>query len=284
MNKISIITDTDSSLPANIAANYEIQLVPISIHFGDEVYTTGLDIDDASLFKVIDTRNKLPSTSAPSPSAFANAYKEAFKNGAESIICICVSSKVSSTYTSALSACESFPDRDITVIDSLNLSMAQGFMALAAAEAVQKGAGKKEIIALITDMGSRIHFYGVLATLKYLALSGRVGKLAAGMGDTLNIKPILTVREGKLELLEKVRTRKKALDRMFEITRDSLNGKPIERLAILHVNDYEGALDLKKQLCNKFPCPDSIITAEFTPGLSVHAGSGVVGFVYLISK
>jgi DegV family protein with EDD domain len=284
MKKIAIVTDTDSSLPDSLADEYGIRLVPITIHFGEEVYTTGVDIDDASLFTMVDRRNQLPTTSAPSPSAFTAAFESAFKNGVDAIICICVSSKVSSTYNSALSACESFPGRDITVIDSLNLSMAQGFLAIAAAEAAQKGTSKEEIVALIADMGSRIHFYGVLATLKYLALSGRVGKLAAGMGDTLNIKPILTVREGKLEMLEKVRTRKKALERMFEITRQSLNGKPIERLAILHVNDYEGALDLKEQLCNKVACPATIITAEFTPGLSVHAGSGVVGFVYLIGK
>ncbi len=171
------------------------------------------------------------------------------------------------------------PDGDITVINSLNLSMGQGFMALAAAEAAQAGASKKEVIARATATGERLHLYAVLSTLKYLALSGRVGKFVAGMGDTFNIKPILTVRDGKLELLERVRTHKKAVERLLELTQASLDGKAIERAAIIHINDAQGAEELREQLCNRMPCPDSILTAEFTPGLSVHAGSGVVGVV-----
>jgi DegV family protein with EDD domain len=284
MPKIAVITDTDSSLPPDLAEQYGIQLVPITIHFEDRSYTSGLDIDDRLLFELVDHYNKLPTTSAPSPSAFSIVYENAFSQGAESIICICVSSKVSSTYDSALSASENFPGRDITVIDSLNLSMGQGFMAIIAAEAAQRGASKEEVLASISDVGQRLHFYAVLSTLKYLALSGRVGKFVAGMADTFNIKPILTVNEGKLVLLERVRTRNKAVERLLELVRSSLNGKPIERVAILHINDLKRAGELQTQLCAEFVCPNSILTAEFTPGLSVHAGSGVVGVAVLAGK
>jgi DegV family protein with EDD domain len=279
MKKIAIITDTDSSLPPNIANQYGIQQVPITVQFGEESYITGVDINDAQLFEKVAQFNKLPTTSAPSIGMFSQAFQTSFDNGADSIVCICVSSKVSATYNSALNACEMFPDREIAVIDSLNLSMGQGFMVLAAAEAAQAGATKEEMIAWTMDINTRIYTYAALPTLKYLAMSGRVGKFVAGMADTFNIKPVLTIQDGKLDLLEKVRTQKNAVQRIIELTRIALNGKAIERAAIIHVNNLDGARALQEQLCAVVPCPESIIIAEFTPGLSVHAGSGVVGIV-----
>ena len=154
-------------------------------------------------------------------------------------------------------------------------------MALEAAEAVRKGAVKAEIIETVYQMGGRLNLYAALATLKYLALSGRVGKLVAGIADTLNVKPILTVQEGKLDLLERIRTHRKALERMLELTCASVGAKTIARAAVIHVNNLEGAKELEDRLRAVLPCPEEIITAEFTPGLSVHAGSGVVGVVVL---
>lgn len=284
MKKIAIVTDTDSSLPPVTAEQFGIQQVPITVHFDQDSFTTGVDINDASLFTKVDQLKKLPTTSAPSPHAFASAYEKAFQDGADAVVCICVSSKVSATYNSALTACEVFPGRDITVVDSLSLSMGQGFMALTAAEAARAGASKEQVIEQVTETGKRIQLYAVLSTLKYLAMSGRVGKLVAGMADTLNIKPVLTVNEGKLDLLERVRTRKKAIDRMFELIQSGLDGKAIERAAVIHVTDQNGALELQDQIRAKFAYQGPVITAEFTPGLSVHAGSGVVGMVILARK
>jgi DegV family protein with EDD domain len=283
MHKTAIITDTDSSLPVDLAKEYAIKQVPITIHFEDSSYTTGVDIDDRLLFEIIDQKKKLPTTSAPPPSGFASAYEEAFTAGMDSIVCICVSSKISATYNSAVTACEMFPGRDITVIDSMNLSMGQGFMALAAAEAAVQGASRAEVVDRAVKTGQHVHVFAVLSTLKYLAMSGRIGKLAAGMADTLNIKPILTVQDGKLDLLERIRTRKKAIERVLELTRSSVDGKTIERVAFVHAHNLEGAQELQSQLCNVLPCPSSIIMADFTPGLSVHAGAGVVGVVLLTS-
>jgi len=243
-----------------------------------------LDIDDAQLFKKIDQLKKLPTTAAPSPNAFAKTYQRAFDEGASSVVCICVSSVISATYSAAVTACDMFPGKDIAVIDSQLISMGQGFMVLAAAEAAQSGASKASVIAAAEDTGKRVHLFALLSTLKYLAMSGRVGKLAAGMADTLNIKPILTVRNGKLDLLERIRTHKKAQERLLELTSQALDGKSIERAAIIHVNNPEGARELKEQLCARMPCPEGILTAEFTPGLSVHAGSGVVGVALVASR
>jgi DegV family protein with EDD domain len=284
MNKIAIITDTDSSIPASVSEKYGIQQVPITIHFNGESYTTGLDIDDTLVFKIIDQHKKLPTTAAPSPSAFASAFQKAFDEGAESIVCICVSGKISATYNSAVSACEMFPGRDISVLDSQMVSMGQGFMAIAAAEAAHAGAGKAEVIAAAEDTAKRVHLFALLSTLKYLAMSGRVGKLVAGMADTLDIKPILTMRDGKLDLLEKIRTKKKAQERLLELTCLAVGGKAIERAAIIHVNHPEGARELHEQLCKLLPCPKDILTADFTPGLSVHAGTGVAGVVLVVAR
>jgi len=284
MKKIAIVTDTDSSMPSELANQNDIRLVPITVHFGEESFTTGVDIDDNLLFKKVDQLKKLPTTSAPSTGSFSQAFQEAFDHGADSIICICVSSIISSTYNSALTAREMFPDKQIYVVDSLNLCMGQAFMALKAAEAARQGADEEEIIANILKLNERLYTIGYLTTLKYIAMSGRVGKLAAGMADTFNIKPIMTSQNGKLEVLERVRTQKNASLRIIELTAQFLKGRAIERTAIFHANNLEGALTLEKQIRAIMPFPETYIMAEFTPGLSVHTGAGVVGIVTLAAE
>lgn len=284
MLPIAIITDTDSSLPAAVAAQYGIRQVPINIHFGEETFQAAVDINDAEAFVRIDRDGKLPTTSAPTPGQFAEAYQAAFDAGAQSVLCFCVSAEISGTYNAAVTARDLMPDLDITVVDSRTLSMGQGFMAIAAAEAVQQGASKEEAIAAAESVRERTHVYAALATLKYLAMSGRVGYLAAGMANLLNIKPILTVRDGKLDMLEKVRTQRKAWDRAVELTVESLGERSIERMAIIHVNAPEKAREFEALLREHLSCPTDVITAEFTPGLSIHSGTGIVGVVVVAAE
>jgi DegV family protein with EDD domain len=299
MSSIAIITDTDSSLPADIAARHEIWQVPITIHFGEEMYRTGKDMDDAQLFARVNREGRLPTTSAPSPGDFAQTYQAAFEGGADEIICFCVSGEVSATYQSAVAARDLVTrngmtrgdiERDftaldpitrdhITVVDSRSLSIGQGFMVLAAAEAARAGASRDEIVARAEAVRDRTHLYAALSTLKYLAMSGRVGHLAAGMANLLNVKPILTIRNGKLDLLERVRTQRKAWARTIELAEQALGGQDAERMAIIHVDAAEQARRFERQLCERVSCPGETFTAELTPGLSVHAGAGLVGVV-----
>ncbi len=153
------------------------------------------------------------------------AFQGAFADGAQNLICYCVSAEVSATYNAALQACNELPDKDITVVDTRSLSLGQGFLAIAAAEAARQGAARDEILSLTDDMGGRCHLFAALATLKYLAKSGRVPTLQASIGNLLNVMPVLTIRDGTLDLLERVRTRKKAWPRVVELAVEAAGGQ-----------------------------------------------------------
>jgi DegV family protein with EDD domain len=282
MQNIAIITDTDSSIPFELAARKYIYQVPVTVHFGEESYEAVYAINDADTFGRIDREGKLPTTSAPAPGRFISAFNIAFVRGAEKIICICVSSAVSATYAAAVTASESFPGREITVLDSATLSMGLGYMAIAAADAASQGTSVSEIIALTKDIRDRTHLFAALSTLKYLVMGGRVSNLSAGVATILDVKPILTIRDGKLDLLERVRTQKKAWERVIELSARKAGDREIEKMCILHVNAPGMARQFEDEIRSRMECPSEILFAEVTPGLSVHSGAGMVGTVFVV--
>jgi DegV family protein with EDD domain len=279
MVSVAVVTDTDASLPVALAERSGIRQVPINVHFGDEAFQTGVDIDDQALVARIRREGEMPTTSAPTPGQFATAYKAAFAAGAEEVVCFCVSGEISGTYNAAVQACQLFEGRSITVVDSRTVSMGQGYMAIEAATKAAEGASVDEIMAAAEDVRERTSLYAALDTLKYLAMSGRVGHLAAGMASLLNIKPVLTLQDGKLDMLEKVRTRRKSWARMLALTEAALDGKSVERMAILHVDAEDQAQAFEAELRTAISCPEEITIAPFTAGLSVHTGPGMIGVV-----
>jgi DegV family protein with EDD domain len=284
MSKIAIITDTDSNLPHDLAGKYDIVQVPILVQFGNDSFRDTYDIDNKSLFTRIDKEGKLPTTAAPSPGQFGEAFKAAFTAGAEAILCMNISSEMSATYASARQASEMFPGKRIEVLDTRSLAMGQGFMVMTAAEAAAKGATIEEAIRLAIDVRDRTYLFGALATLKYIAMSGRVGSLAAGIANILDIKPILSLQNGKLELLEKIRTQGKSWSRAVELSKEKAGGKGIERMAIMNVNCPEEATRFEKLLRASLECPAEIVHANLNPGLSTHTGAGMVAVVYVVAK
>ncbi|MCD4802090.1 MAG: DegV family protein [Anaerolineales bacterium] len=277
---IAIISDTDTSLPKSSLDEFGIRQASITIHFGEEILKANLEITDEQLIQRVNKEGKLPTTAAPSPGDFAEIYQEAFDGGADEIICLTVSGDVSATYQAALAAKELHPGKEITVVDTKSISMGQGFMVLKAAEMARDGKSRMEILAAVEDVRDRTHLFAALDTLKYMAMSGRVGNLTAEMANVFNIKPILTIKDGKLDLLEKARTRKKAWSRVIELAVSGLGSGEIENIFIFHVAAEQEAKEFEKLLRETIPCPEVIPLAEFTPGLSVHAGAGMVGIAF----
>ena len=215
---IAIISDTDTSLPMESLDKFGIIQVPITIHFGEDILKACSDITDQGLVERVERDGILPTTAAPSPGVFSEAYQQAFDSGADEIICLTVSSGMSATFQAAMSAKDLHPNKKITVFDTESISMGQGFMVLEAARLAKEGRSTEEILKAVVDVRERTHLYAALDTLKFMALSGRVGHLTAEMANVLSIKPILTILDGKLDLLEKVRTKKKAWTRVLDLS------------------------------------------------------------------
>ena len=277
MQKIAIITDSDSSLSDQMAKAYDIRQVPINIHFGDETYTSGVDIDNTSLFERIDKDKKLPTTAAPSPGLFQIAFQKAFEDGYEHIICFCVGSKISATYAAAQQAKDIVENEHITVIDTESVSLGQGFIVLEAAKLAQEGKPLEEILKKADDVQKKMHLFGAVSTLKYLAMGGRISPLQASMGGIMEVKPILSMIDGKLDVLERIRTRKKSLSRLLELVEETIGTEQIQGMGIIQAACLDEAEKFKLMVAEHFDYQGEIPIVEFSPGLSVHSGKGLLG-------
>ena len=277
MQKIRIVTDSDSSLSTEMLSTYNIRQVPINIHFGDDTYESGIDIDDKTLFEQVDKEGKLPTTSAPSPGQFQKEFKKAFDDGCEEIICFCVSSEISATVAAAQQAKEMMENDAITIVDTQTVSLGQGFIILEAARLAMEGKSKEEILAAANNVQENLHLFAALSTLKYLAMGGRISHLQAGVAGIMEVKPILTTKDGKLEVLERIRTRKKSLARLLELVDESVGDASIKRIGIIQCVCTEEAEVLQQKVREHWKIEGDIPIVEFTPGLSVHTGVGLLG-------
>jgi DegV family protein with EDD domain len=284
MPSIAIITDTDSSLPLDLAREYQIVEVPIIVQFGEESFRDVYDIDNAAVFVRADREGRLPKTAAPSPGEFIKTYQAAFDAGADQILCLTISGEMSAVYSSASSAAGMFPGKTIKVVDTRTVSYGEGLMAIEAAKAIAEGASMDEAVAAAENLRDRTYLFAALSTLKYLAMSGRVGQVAAGFGTLFEVKPILTLRNEKLEMLERIRTQGKAWARTIELAIEATGGSVVEQLAILHVNAPEAAGQFEQLVRAALPCPPEMRHVEMTPGLAIHTGDGLVGLVLVTKK
>jgi len=272
---LRIVTDSSAGIPGDLLETYDIEVVPLNVHFGKTAYQEGVDIDNTQFYQMLSQAEELPTTSQPSAGQFHEVYSRLTANG-DSVISIHISTKLSGTYQSAMAAKAMLPEADITVIDTLSVSMGHGLIVLAAAEAVQKGRGRDEVIALAQRVIDGMEIIIVVDTLEYLQKGGRIGGAAAFLGTLLSLKPLLEIRDGRVEPLERVRTRRKAVRRALQVLAERFDGQGPLRLMVLHAQCPEEAEKLAQQVKGTFDCA-VLYSAEISPVIGTHGGPGTLG-------
>lgn len=279
MERIVIVTDSTAGLPANVLAEWEISVIPLNVHWGDESYKDGETLGTETFYRWLQERADFPQTSQPSAGEFMAFFAEVARRfQTKTIIGVFISSELSGTCASALLAQKEMPELDITIFDSRSVSMGSGLMALEAARMAREGASKADILARLEQLRDRMHIYFVVDTLEYLHRGGRIGGAARFLGTALSLKPILMIKDGRVESLEKVRLRRKSLQRIVEVAAGQVNGRPPAAVAILHTGangDLNFVTDLVQQQIN----PQQIYTSLLTPVVGTHGGPGTLGIV-----
>lgn len=273
---MKIVSDSTADLPESLIKEYEIEIVPLKVHFVEEVFLDWVELKPEEFYYKLEKADMLPKTSQPSPADFAEKYKELGED--ETIISIHISSELSGTYQSAIMAKEMLPYMDIHVFDSKLASMAHGMIVIEAAKAVKAGKTKKEVLQLIDNLINRIKIYFIVDTLEYLQKNGRIGRAQAMLGSLLNIKPILTLEDGIVTPKEKARGRTKALDRLIKICKEEYGTERQVKVALVHGNVLDEALKLKEKAEEVFQFDEAIIS-ELGAVIGSHTGPGTVGIV-----
>ena len=281
MGRVAIVTDSAADLPVELAAQRGIAVVPLIVTFGSESYRANVDITTEAFWaRMTAPGAPFPTTAASSPGAFQQAFEEAFAAGAEAIVCVDIAGTLSATIKSAQIARDALPDREIHVVDTWSASMGTGLLALLAAELRDAGASASEIAANVSARIKDLRLYVALETLEYLKRGGRISGARAAIGTILSVKPIITVENGQVEQADRVRTRTKARERLFEL----LGVAPVERLAVLHgmTPEIESfAAGLVARIPGGVPA-DRIVITPVGPSIGPHLGPGCFGAVILL--
>ncbi|MEJ2264719.1 MAG: DegV family protein [Anaerolineales bacterium] len=279
---VRIVTDTTACLPSEIAGKYQIPIIPQIINFGDKSYLEGIEIDQETFLKRLKTEAELPKTAAPPPELFAQEFRRLVPLG-ETILCIHPSAEVSGTVRSATVAAREFPQADIRVIDTRLIAGPLAKMVELAAVWAASGEDADTIEARLKELTPRCHIYFLVATLEYLIKGGRIGGASALLGSVLQIKPILCLKDGRVETFEKARTHKRALARLMEIVVGNLPQGEQSHLIVMHADvpdqAHQFAAELKA-LLNLSDIPVSVLP----PAIVVHAGPGVLAVSFFDTK
>lgn len=281
MNRVVVVTDSTANLPEELAAAYNFPIIPLHVHWGGEDYLDGQTLDTETFYRWLQERSDFPTTSQPSVGEFIEFFKQvAEKYETTSIVGVFISADLSGTMASAIQAQAELPTLNIELLDSRSVSMGLGFQALLAARAAQAGATPAEIREQIMEVRERMHVIFAVDTLDYLHRGGRIGGAARLLGTALNLKPVLTVHEGKVDALQKVRKRKKSLRRVIEIAEERLAGQHPAELCIVQAEADPGDLAQFETWVRERLRPERLYYTTLTPVVGTHGGPGTLGVAF----
>lgn len=270
---VRVVTDSTSDIPHHLAQELNITVIPLFVHFGTEVFRDNVDISTEDFYQRLKRSSVLPKTSVPPVGTFTEVYTK-LSVETDAIISIHISAKLSGTYDAALLGKKSVEGKcRIEVVNSLNASMSLGLLAVIAAKAAKQGGTLDEISDLVRQSIPQAHLFGMVDTLEYLQKGGRIGQAEALMGTALNIKPILTIKEGETFPLKRVRSRPKAIDELCNLVKEH---SPLKEMAILHSTTPDEAEKLAQRLAPLFP-REKMLRASFGPVLGTYVGPGSLG-------
>lgn len=277
--RVKIVTDSTADLPLQLATELGITVVPAYVRFGGDVYRDRVDISEDEFYQRLSSDPTHPTTDPPTPQDFAEVYQK-LSADADGIISIHISSKLSATYNSALRGKEKLEKEiPITVIDSQLVTMGLGLLVVSANTIAESRKNLPQIVADVRNTIPSIHVLGLLDTLKYLAMGGRIGKVKALLGSLLSVKPMLTIKDGELEPVGQVRTRDHGIKGLLDFVK---NARDIQDLAIVYSTTLDEAQTLAEHIASKLN-KEHIRLTRLGPVLGVHAGPGIL-FVALRVK
>jgi len=280
MSKTAIVTDSTAYIPDDLCAKMNITVVPLSVIWGGETFFDGVTIKPAEFYIRLKTSKVMPSTSQASPADMHKAFAGLLEKGFD-VMGVFISEKLSGTLDSARQAREEFASAKdkIVLFDSENTGMALGYQALALARAAADGASLGDCRKLAETVRPNTGVYFAVETLEFLHRGGRIGGAQRFLGSALNVKPILTIKDGKVDTADSVRTSKKAYEKVIELVAEKCAGKSNIRLATLHANAEENAREVLKTATEKLNAVESILSAV-SPAIGTHTGPGTVGLAY----
>jgi DegV family protein with EDD domain len=275
---LAIITDSTAYIPSELVKKYGLHIAPQIVIWGEETLRDGVDIQPDEFYARLKTATKMPTTSQATIAAFKELYEKLAGEGKQ-ILAILISSKLSGTISSAVQAKELVPKASVEIIDSNATAMALGFQVLAAARAAEAGRPFAQVAEIARRGAAHTGIVFAVDTLEFLHRGGRIGGAARLLGTALNLKPVLELVDGRIEPVERVRTKAKARARLLEIIQEKVKGKPNLRLATVHAAAEAEAMELLEQAVALLKPVESVV-AVASPAVGAHAGPGTVGLAY----
>lgn len=275
---VAVITDSTAYLPEDMVEGYGIRVVPLYVVLAGRSGREGLDIGPDDVARVLATRGQTVSTSRPTPGDFVAAYRQALDEGAGKIVSVHLSSELSGTWDAARLAASQIGEHIVTVVDSRSAAMGNGFAVLAAARTAAAGADSATVARSAREMAAATRTLFVVDTLEHLRRGGRIGAAASVLGSALAIKPVLHVVDGRVVLLEKVRTTARALHRLVQRAVEAAGDGPVS-VAVHHLAAPEKADRLAAEVRERLPSLRELHVSELGAAIGAHVGPGAVGIV-----